>query len=137
RRRHHQRRRLPCQRRRAADAMSARPHRAPVDAEPGRMQPLARLPVFLSLEGKRGLLAGGGPAAAWKAELLSACGARVDVYAEEVCDDLNRLAANPPRGPIILWRRDWLPADFANAAIAVGAFENDAEAARFAAAARA
>src|SRR5690606_39925289 len=49
----------------------------------------------------------------------------------------NRLAANPPRGPIILWRRDWLPADFANAAIAVGAFENDAEAARFAAAARA
>lgn len=117
--------------------MSARPHRAPVDAEPGRMQPLARLPVFLSLEGKRGLLAGGGPAAAWKAELLSACGARVDVYAEEVCDDLNRLAANPPRGPIILWRRDWLPADFANAAIAVGAFENDAEAARFAAAARA
>ncbi len=45
------------------------------------MQPLARLPVFLALEGKRALLAGGNQAAAWKAELLSAAGARVEIYA--------------------------------------------------------
>ena len=49
---------------------------------PGAMEPLARLPVFLALEGKRAVVAGGSAAAAWKAELLSAAGARVDVYAE-------------------------------------------------------
>jgi uroporphyrin-III C-methyltransferase/precorrin-2 dehydrogenase/sirohydrochlorin ferrochelatase len=41
------------------------------------MDPLARLPVFLALKDKRALLAGGSAAAAWKAELLSAAGARV------------------------------------------------------------
>ena len=46
------------------------------------MAPLARLPVFLALEGKRAVLAGGSAAAAWKAELLSAAGARVEVYAD-------------------------------------------------------
>jgi cation diffusion facilitator CzcD-associated flavoprotein CzcO len=39
--------------------------------QPPRMQPLARLPIFLALEGKRVLVAGTGAAAAWKAELLS------------------------------------------------------------------
>ena len=45
------------------------------------MEPLARLPVFLALDGKRAVVAGGSSAAAWKAELLSAAGARVEVYA--------------------------------------------------------
>ncbi len=44
------------------------------------MDALARLPVFFALDGKRALLAGGSAAAAWKAELLSAAGAQVDVY---------------------------------------------------------
>jgi len=39
------------------------------------------------------VLAGGSPAAAWKAELLSASGARVDVYATDVCDELQQLAS--------------------------------------------
>ena len=43
------------------------------------MAPLARLPVFLALDGKRVVVAGNGPGAAWKAELLSAAGAAVDV----------------------------------------------------------
>jgi uroporphyrin-III C-methyltransferase/precorrin-2 dehydrogenase/sirohydrochlorin ferrochelatase len=47
--------------------------------EPPRMQSLARLPIFLALEGKRVVVAGNGAAAAWKAELLSAAGANVDV----------------------------------------------------------
>ena len=47
------------------------------------MEPLARLPVFFALEGKRAVVAGGTPAAAWKAELLSAAGAQVDVYAPD------------------------------------------------------
>ena len=46
--------------------------RKPLEARPGRMDPFARLPVFLALEGTRAVLAGGSAAAAWKAELLAA-----------------------------------------------------------------
>jgi len=100
------------------------------------MQPLARLPVFLSLAGKRAVLAGGTPAAAWKAELLSAAGAEVDVFAEEVSDEMLALAAEPPGSAVLFHLRPWEAGDFRNAAIAVGAFANDDDAARFAAAAR-
>ncbi|MFZ1949016.1 MAG: uroporphyrinogen-III C-methyltransferase, partial [Pseudolabrys sp.] len=55
--------------------MQVKQPRIPSEASPTRMQALARLPVFLALDGKRAVLAGGSPAAAWKAELLSACGA--------------------------------------------------------------
>jgi uroporphyrin-III C-methyltransferase/precorrin-2 dehydrogenase/sirohydrochlorin ferrochelatase len=102
-----------------------------------RMQELARLPVFFALQGKRALVAGGSAAAAWKAELLSAAGAEVDVYAAEPCEELFAVAANAPRGPVIIHPRAWTPADLAGAAIAVGACENAEDAARFAAAARA
>ncbi|MFZ0353005.1 MAG: NAD(P)-dependent oxidoreductase, partial [Pseudolabrys sp.] len=60
--------------------------RKPLETKPLRMRALARLPLFLALDGKRAVLAGGSPAAAWKAELLSACGAHVDVYAVDPCD---------------------------------------------------
>ena len=50
---------------------------------PARMAPLAKLPVFWSLEGKPVVVAGGSDAAAWKAELLAACGAEVHVYCAE------------------------------------------------------
>ena len=102
-----------------------------------RIGPLARLPVFLSLDGKRAVLAGGSPAAAWKAELLSAAGAQVDVYATDICDELQQLAADPPRGAIIINRRPCSLEHLKNAAIAVGAFEDDEAAAAFASAARA
>ena len=59
------------------------------------MESLARLPVFLALDGKRALLAGGNAAAAWKAELLSAAGARVDVYAETPSEELLQIVADP------------------------------------------
>ena len=49
--------------------------RTPSETRPARMEPLARLPVFLALEGRRAVVAGGSAAAAWKAELLSAAGA--------------------------------------------------------------
>jgi len=45
--------------------------RTPEVTRPARMAALARLPVFLALEGKRAVLAGGSAPAAWKAELLS------------------------------------------------------------------
>lgn len=54
--------------------------------------PLATLPVFFDLKGKPVLVAGGSRGAAWKAELLAACGAEVHVFApiEEVSDALRQ-----------------------------------------------
>ena len=101
------------------------------------MSALARLPVFLALEGKRAVLAGGSAAAAWKAELLAAAGARVDVYAIEVSDELLQIAADPPRGAVTIHRRSWTADDLTGAAVAIGAFDDDESAAAFAAAARA
>ncbi len=102
-----------------------------------RMAPLARLPVFFALAGRRVVLAGGSEAASWKAELLSAAGAEVEIFATEPCEDLLALAADPPGGPVRLVARDWTAADLAGAALAIGAIEDDAEGERFAAAARA
>jgi uroporphyrin-III C-methyltransferase/precorrin-2 dehydrogenase/sirohydrochlorin ferrochelatase len=101
------------------------------------MQPLARLPVFFALAGKRALVAGGSTGAAWKAELLSATGAAVDVYAAEFSEEMIALAAAAPGGPVAIHRRVYAEADLAGAAIAIGAFDADGEAADFAAAARA
>src|SRR4051794_32127976 len=111
--------------------------RTPVEAPPPRMAALARLPVFFALSDKRALLAGGTSAAAWKAELLSAAGATVDVCANELSDQMRALADGPPNGPIVVHARAWAAQDFAGVAIAVGAFDDEAEAGRFAAAARA
>jgi hypothetical protein len=94
--------------------------RKPLEQKPGQMARLARLPVFLALDGKRALLAGGSAAAAWKAELLSAAGARVEIYAAEFSDDMLERAANPPGGVIHLVAREWTSDDFAGAAVAVG-----------------
>jgi uroporphyrin-III C-methyltransferase/precorrin-2 dehydrogenase/sirohydrochlorin ferrochelatase len=101
------------------------------------MSALARLPVFLALEGKRAVLAGGSAAAAWKAELLAAAGAQVDVYAIDASDELLQVAADPPRGAVTINRRGWTADDLKGAAVAIGAFDDDEGAAAFAAAARA
>jgi uroporphyrin-III C-methyltransferase/precorrin-2 dehydrogenase/sirohydrochlorin ferrochelatase len=89
------------------------------------------------LEGRRALVAGGTQGAAWKAELLSAAGAEVAVYAPETCDHFVALAIDPPQGTVTIQRRAWTPADMAGMAIAVGAFDNDEDARRFSDAARA
>jgi uroporphyrin-III C-methyltransferase/precorrin-2 dehydrogenase/sirohydrochlorin ferrochelatase len=96
------------------------------------MTPLARLPVFLSLSGKRAVVAGGNAAAAWKAELLSAAGAEVDVFALTASEELLTTLAQPPGGRIIHYPREWNAADLSGAALTVGAFEDDCAAARFA-----
>jgi uroporphyrin-III C-methyltransferase/precorrin-2 dehydrogenase/sirohydrochlorin ferrochelatase len=101
------------------------------------MEPLARLPLFFALEGKRALIAGTNAGAVWKAELLSATGALVQVFAETPSDDLLALAGDPPKGAVTIHRRAWTEADFAGCAIAIGGCKDDAEAARFASAARA
>jgi uroporphyrin-III C-methyltransferase/precorrin-2 dehydrogenase/sirohydrochlorin ferrochelatase len=100
------------------------------------MDALARLPVFLTLDGRRAVVAGGNAQAAWKVELLSAAGAQVDVFTEAPADELVALAEAPPRGPVTIHGRAITGYDFADAAIAVGAFDDDGAAAHFAAAAR-
>ena len=110
--------------------------RKPAEIATTRIGPLARLPAFFALEGKRAIVAGGAPAAAWKAELLSAAGARVEVFAPSPSEDMGALAAAPPRGAIVLHQREWSADDFAGAAIAVADCADDNVAAAFAAAAR-
>src|SRR5476651_1110931 len=111
--------------------------RTPSETRPGRMAPLARLPVFLALEGKRVVVAGGSQAAAWKAELLSASGARVEVYAADVSDEMLLVAGDCPGGEIIVHRRVWTAEDLSGAAVVIGTFEDDEGAGAFADAARA
>jgi len=111
--------------------------RSPTDHRLPRMGALARVPVFYALENKRALVAGGTAAAAWKAELLSAAGAQVDVFASNAGDDLLALAASPPHGATVIHCRAWTSEDFAGAALAVADCADDAEAAQFAAVARA
>jgi uroporphyrin-III C-methyltransferase / precorrin-2 dehydrogenase / sirohydrochlorin ferrochelatase len=112
--------------------MSRSPHEAPTP----RMEALARLPIFLALQDQRAVLVGGSAAAAWKAELLSAAGARVDVYEQNPSEELLAIAAQAPRGPIAVHARAFEAADLNGAAIAVGAIEDEAQAAAFAATAR-
>src|SRR5437868_12382608 len=110
--------------------MNAHPRelaRAAGGARPERMAFLSRLPVFFALDGRRVMVAGGSPAAAWKAELLSAAGASVHAYAARVSDELLSLAADPPRGAITLHRRKWNPNDLRGCALAIGDCDNEVD----------
>jgi uroporphyrin-III C-methyltransferase / precorrin-2 dehydrogenase / sirohydrochlorin ferrochelatase len=99
------------------------------------MAPLAVLPVFLDLRGKRAVVAGDGEGAVWKAELLAAAGACVEVYSDIPSADLLALHAAPPAGCVLVISRTWNANDLTGAAVAIGALEGD-EATHFAAAAR-
>ena len=111
--------------------------RTPETTQPARMDPLATLPMFFKLAGKRAVLAGGTEPAAWKAELLAAAGANVDVYATAFADEFAHLSEHPPAGSVTLHSRAWTAGDLTGAAIAIGAIPDDAEAHAFVAAARA
>lgn len=109
---------------------------APRVTRPARMSPLAVLPVFFDLRGKRAVVAGDGEGAVWKAELLAAAGAQVEVFAAEPSAELIALRDDPPAGQVTLAGRGWTAGDFAGAAVAAGAL-GGAEAEAFAQAARA
>src|ERR1700729_4441855 len=111
--------------------------RTPAEIRTTRIGALAGLPAFFALDNKRAVVAGGSQAATWKAELLSAAGARVEVFAPAPSEEMLALAATPPRGAVVLLDRIWTPDDFAGAAIAVADCADDEEAAQFAVAARA
>ncbi len=110
--------------------------RTPSEITLPRMEALARLPVFFALGGKRVIVAGGNAAAAWKVELLAAAGAHVDVFADDVCEELLVVANEPPAGEVSIYRSGWSDAVLDGAALAIGAFDDAAEAARFHTAAR-
>jgi uroporphyrin-III C-methyltransferase/precorrin-2 dehydrogenase/sirohydrochlorin ferrochelatase len=101
-----------------------------------RIEPLAKLPVFWSLSGKRVVIAGGSDAAAWKTELLIACGAQVDLYCttSELGEAMTSLLDRPSlRHHAHPWRYDV----FAGAALALADIEHEDEARAFCCAARA
>ncbi|ENN84681.1 uroporphyrin-III C-methyltransferase [Rhizobium freirei PRF 81] len=101
---------------------------------PTRIAPLAKLPVFWALEGKRVIVAGGSDAAAWKAELLAACGAQVHVYADALSDTFEKLilrGADHPQAGFTHHPRVWNEASFAGAAIAIADCEEDSDAQAF------
>lgn len=118
------------------------PPRAPSPTASGRMDALARLPVFFALAGKPVVVAGGGPPAVWKAELLCAAGAVVKVYAAHPCDEMVTLAAEMAQpeegraGVIHLIERAWTADDLEGAALAIADAEDDGEAEAFRAAAK-
>ena len=110
----------------------------PSEASPPRMRALATLPVFLGIDGKRAVIAGGSAAAAWKAELLAAAGAHVDIYAAEIDAEMAAVLARVPvAGSVTLHERAWESGDLVGAAIAVADADSDGEARVFRDAARA
>ncbi|TRA99920.1 uroporphyrinogen-III C-methyltransferase [Rhizobium rhizogenes] len=101
------------------------------------MEKLAKLPVFWGLEGKRVVLAGGSDGAAWKAELLLACGATVHVYCDkqDLSETFTTLIAKNPA--LSFHDQSWHSGIFDNAELALADCETDVEAKAFYSAARA
>lgn len=108
------------------------PQREPVTI-PARIAPLANLPLFHRLAGRKAVVAGSSDGALWKAELLAAAGAEVLVLVGESGDPekFEALAS------LTVEQRDWTPNDFEGAALAVADPGSRDEALRFVAAARA
>lgn len=102
---------------------------------PVRLGALPTLPVFFKLRGRRTVIAGGGEPAVWKAEVLRAAGAHVEVIGAEICPEMEALATELGPDGLRVIRRPWQETDLEGAALALGAIEDDGEAERFRAAA--
>ncbi|WP_248306713.1 siroheme synthase CysG [Bosea sp. AAP35] len=101
-----------------------------------RIEPLATLPLFHKLTGRKVVLVGDSEGALWKAELLAATGADLHVFAAHEALRFDALAAAPPVAPLHIHPRRWQPADLQDAALAIGDIEDADEIAAFVAAAR-
>lgn len=113
-----------------------RPKPLPQSDRHERIAALAKLPVFWNLSGKRVIIAGGSDGAAWKAELLQACGAAVELYCEH--DDLGEtMKALVERTALIHHSHPWHCGIFTGASLALADCETDDEARAFFCAARA
>jgi uroporphyrin-III C-methyltransferase/precorrin-2 dehydrogenase/sirohydrochlorin ferrochelatase len=106
--------------------------RRPDSLGASRIGELATLPVFFMLEDRRVILAGSSAGALWKAELLEAAGARVDLFGEFGEADFAQFTLGER---VRRQSRHWIDADFKGATLAVGEFDSDAAAASFRAAA--
>lgn len=111
--------------------------RTPSPTTPQRIAPLASLPVFHKLAGRKVVLAGEGDGAIWKAELLAAAGAHVAVFAPNGGESFAAIVGGASAGSVEIIRRPWEAADIVGSALAIAECDDDEEAARFAAAARA
>ncbi|WP_027997354.1 siroheme synthase family protein [Sinorhizobium arboris] len=110
--------------------------RSDLAQRPQRVAALATLPLFWPLNGRRAVIAGGSDAAAWKAELLAACGAEVHVYAPRATLSdlfLDLLARGPAHehGRLVHHDQAWLEGAFLGAAIAIADCEEECEAEAF------
>ncbi len=90
--------------------------RRPGNLGASRIGALATLPVFFMLEDRRAVLAGSSAGALWKAELLEAAGARVDLFGEFTPEDLAQFNLGER---VRRQARHWIDADFKGAALAV------------------
>ncbi|MDK1377911.1 MULTISPECIES: SAM-dependent methyltransferase [unclassified Sinorhizobium] len=113
----------------------------PAKPSPQRVAPLATLPLFWTLKNKRVVVAGGSDAAAWKAELLAACGAEVHLHVpraelSDVFLALLKRGATHDNGCLVHHDEIWHPGVFFGAAIAIADCDGDAEAEAFFNAAR-
>lgn len=115
--------------------MPRRPLQQSENGRRERIAPLAALPVFWELQGRRVIVAGGSEGAAWKAELLAAAGAEVHVFAVEaqMSEAMRELTGTPGHRPascVVHHPRAWTSDIFAGMALAVAdcADEDEAEA---------
>ena len=109
--------------------------RAPETQDAPVLGDIATLPVFYRLAGRRVVIAGGGRAAVWKAELLAATGAQVDVFAARPDARMQAVAAH--RSNLRIIERDWQPNDFELAVLVIGETDDATQAHAMNAAARA
>ncbi|MCH1583576.1 MAG: siroheme synthase CysG, partial [Flavobacteriales bacterium] len=110
--------------------LSLLPNKKRKSRRPERVGELAVLPVFFKLKGKKVVLAGGTDAAAWKAELLSASGAIVHIFAEELDATFDEVIGLNPSA-FVHHQRPWANDIFECAAIAIGDCETEGEAKAF------
>lgn len=114
------------------------PLRKPSEVEPTRLGRLAKLPVFFDLKHRRVVLVGASAGAAWKAELLAASGADVDIYSIDPSSEMETLLARGAAdGSLTLHRQTWSATILKDATLAVADVEDEKEVEAFAAAARA
>ena len=88
---------------------------------PQRADPMNHFPVFLALEGRRVLVAGGGDAAVAKLRLLLKTTARITVVTEAPAPEIEAWAAD---GKLTLIRRRLEPGDATCCIVAYGAHED-------------
>ena len=88
---------------------------------------MQHFPIFLSMQGTRVLLSGGGAAALAKLRLLMKTPARIEVYAEDAAPEIRTWAR---RGQLILKTRALRALDLVGAQLVYAADEDDAKDAR-------